>query len=82
MDPVASLPPPAAGEYYLEDLLGCSVRNREGVVLGELSHFLDAPNGMLMVVRGERERCLPASAPCLRRVDLARRQIGIARFSP
>ena len=42
-----------------------------------LDNDLRSSNGMLMVVRGERERCLPASAPCLRRVDLARRQIEV-----
>lgn len=71
------LPPPGAGEYYLEDLLGCTVRNSEGQVLGELTHFLDAPSGVLLVVRGERERWLPGQPPCLRRVDLARREVEV-----
>ncbi|HTW75153.1 MAG TPA: ribosome maturation factor RimM [Steroidobacteraceae bacterium] len=73
----AGLPPLAAREYYREDLLGFQVRNREGVPFGELVHFLEAPAGALMVVRGERERWLPAGPPCLRRVDLARREIEV-----
>lgn len=73
----SELPPPGAREYYREDLLGFQVRNREGVPLGELVHFLEAPAGALMVVRGDRERWLPANAPCLQRVDLARREIEV-----
>ena len=70
---------PAIGprEYYREDLEGFTVRNCEGVVLGVLQHFLEAPAGALMVVRGDKERWLPASAPFLKRVDLERREIEI-----
>jgi 16S rRNA processing protein RimM len=70
---------PATGprEYYREDLEGFTVRNCEGVVLGVLQHFLEAPAGALMVVRGDKERWLPSSAPFLKRVDLERREIEI-----
>ena len=73
------LPSAAPGEYYREDLEGFTVRNTEGVLLGVLQHFLEAPAGALMVVKdeGERERWLPASAPHLKRVDLERREIEI-----
>jgi len=70
---------PATGprEYYREDIEGFTVRNCEGVVLGVLQHFLEAPAGALMVVSGDKERWLPASAPFLKRVDLERREIEI-----
>ena len=70
-------PLPGPREYFRDDLLGFAVHNRAGRWLGTLQHFLDAPGGALMVVRGEREHWLPASAPCLRRVDLAQRQIEV-----
>ena len=70
-------PAPGPREYFRDDLLGFTVRNRAGALLGTLQHFVDAPCGALMVVRGERERWLPAAAPCLRRVDLAQRQIEV-----
>jgi 16S rRNA processing protein RimM len=70
-------PAPGPREYFREDLLGFAVVNREGVQLGTLQHFLDAPGAALMVVRGERELWLPAAAPCLRRVDLAARRIEV-----
>jgi 16S rRNA processing protein RimM len=69
------LPAAGPGEYYREDLEGFTVRNSDGVILGVLQHFLEAPAGALMVVSGEKERWLPATAPFLRRVDLERREI-------
>ena len=68
-------PPVRPGEYYREDLQGFTVRNLEGVLLGTLQHFLEAPAGALMVVTGDKERWLPASAPFLKRVELERREI-------
>lgn len=73
----SALPAPAAREFYQEDLLGFSVRNLEGSLLGELTHFVEAPTGALMVVRGRREYWLPAQPPRLRRVDLARRELVV-----
>ncbi len=70
-------PAPGPREYFREDLLGFAVVNRAGEQLGTLQHFLDAPGGALMVVRGERERWLPAAVPWLRRVDLAARRIEV-----
>jgi 16S rRNA processing protein RimM len=70
---------PAAGEreYFREDLLGFAVRTLSGVTLGHLAHFVEAPSGALMVVRGERERWVPAFAPWLRRVDLVSRLVEV-----
>lgn len=74
----AELPPTGPREYYRDELLGFAVRNGAGALLGELSHFVDAPAGALMVVRGEkRDRWLPASPPHLRRVDSERREIEV-----
>ncbi len=73
----SALPPVREHEYYQEDLLGFAVRTTDGTTLGQLSHFLDAPAGALMVVRGERERWIPAVARYLKRVDLGRREIEV-----
>jgi 16S rRNA processing protein RimM len=74
----AALPAIGAHEFYQDDLLGFSVRNTAGALLGELVHFLEAPAGTLMVVRaGERERWLPAQPPRLRRIDPQQREIVI-----
>ena len=73
----AALPRLAEREYYRTDLTGLRVRNLEGVELGTVSHFVEAPAGALMVVQeaGGREHWVPASPPHLRRVDLAAGEI-------
>lgn len=70
-------PLPAQHEYYCDDLLGFTVRNAQGAILGTLQHFLEAPAGALMVVSGEREQWLPASPPYLKRVDIERREVEV-----
>jgi 16S rRNA processing protein RimM len=72
-----ALPPLAEREYYRADLLGLRVRNLEGVQLGTVSYFVDAPAGVLMVSREEsgHEYWVPAAPPHLQRVDLAAGEI-------
>ena len=67
------LPPPRDREYYRADLVGLRVRNLEGVELGRVGHFVDAPTGPLMVVQGPDapEHWVPATPEYLRKVDLA-----------
>jgi 16S rRNA processing protein RimM len=73
----AALPAAAEREYYREDLLGFTVRNTDGVLLGTLQYFLTAPAVAIMVVRGEREYAVPAGPPHLKRVDLQQRMIEV-----
>lgn len=73
----STLPAAAEREYFREDLLGFTVRNTAGEVLGSLQYFLTAPAVAVMVVRGEREYAVPAGPPHLRRVDLQRREIEV-----
>ena len=69
------LPQAAPGTWYQVDLVGCRVVNEEGIELGVIDHFVDAPAGAVMVVRGEAEHWVPAVAPHLKTVDLASRQV-------
>lgn len=73
----AALPPTAEREYYRADLIGMSVHNLEGVPLGVVSHFVDAPAGAIMVTKGAggREHWVLALPRHLRRVDLAARTV-------
>ena len=68
----AALPPPGKRQYYRADLIGLPVRNVEGVELGRVRHFVDAPAGPLMVVQdgAGREHWVPAVPEHLRKVDL------------
>jgi 16S rRNA processing protein RimM len=75
----AALPPVRDSEYYRADLVGFAVRNLEGVALGTVSHFVDAPAGAVMVTRepGGREHWVLASPKHLRSVDLASRVVVV-----
>lgn len=66
-----ALPPPGERQFYQADLIGLAVRNLEGVELGRVLHFIEAPASPVMVVRGEREHWVAATPRHLRSVDLA-----------
>lgn len=75
--PRSSLPKLGAREYYRADLIGLTVRGAGGAVLGKVDHFIDAPAGAVMVVRGEQDLWLPATPPHLRRIDLTRGEVHV-----
>ena len=57
--PRSRLPKAKPGEYYWVDLEGLEVVNREGTVLGRVSHLFDTAANQVLVVSGERERLIP-----------------------
>lgn len=67
------LPPPGRREHYQADLIGLDVQNLEGVALGTVAHFVDAPGGAVMVVKepSGREHWVLATREYLRKVDIA-----------
>jgi 16S rRNA processing protein RimM len=79
----AELPPTGDREYYRADLIGLEVENLEGIALGRVAYFIDAPAGAVMVVAeredadagapgaSRREHWVLADPAHLRRVDLA-----------
>ena len=79
----AELPPTGDREYYRADLIGFEVANLEGIALGRVAYFIDAPTGPVMVVddrreadpgtdaASRREHWVLADPAHLRRVDLA-----------
>lgn len=79
----AELPPTGDREYYRVDLIGLEVANLEGIALGRVAYFIDAPAGAVMVVDDRmgaaagtpeatrREYWVLADPAHLRRVDLA-----------
>ena len=72
-----ALPPAGERQFYRADLVGLAVWNLEGEALGVVQHFVEAPAGALMVVRGEREHWIPAAPRHLRSVDLGARRIVV-----
>jgi 16S rRNA processing protein RimM len=79
----AELPPTGDREYYRADLIGFEVTNLEGIALGRVAYFIDAPTAAVMVVEdrreadsatdaeSRREHWVLADPAHLRRVDLA-----------
>jgi 16S rRNA processing protein RimM len=75
--PRSELPERDPKEFYRADLIGCEVVNLKGERLGLVQHFLETPQQVLMVVRGEREFWVPAVAQHLRRIDLKARRVTV-----
>jgi 16S rRNA processing protein RimM len=75
--PRSELPQRDDRDYYRADLIGCEVVNLEGIVLGQVLHFIETPAQVLMVVRGTQEFWIPAVPQHLRRVDLAQRRLVV-----
>jgi 16S rRNA processing protein RimM len=75
--PRSELPQRDDRDYYRADLIGCEVVNLEGIVLGQVLHFIETPAQVLMVVRGTQEFWIPAVRQHLRRVDLSERRLVV-----
>lgn len=70
-DAVAPLP---EGRFYVFDLVGLTVADEQGTVLGEVVEVLENPANDLFVVRppdGGRELLLPALKSVVQEIDLA-----------
>lgn len=50
---------PASDDYYWVDLIGLTVENRAGTVLGTITGYVPTGGHDVMVVAGERERLIP-----------------------
>lgn len=55
----AQLPKTRQNEYYWSDLVGLSVENTDGVEFGVISSLLETGANDVVIVQGERERCIP-----------------------
>lgn len=66
-----ALPKPAAGEVYTFQLIGLTVRTESGLELGRLTDIVQTGANPIYVVRGDRERLLPAPPEFVKAVDLA-----------
>ncbi len=75
--PRERLPPLAEGEHYRDDVVGFTVRNVEGVELGQVDYFTDLPAGAVMVVKGQAEHWLPVTKQHVLRIDAGERLIEV-----
>jgi len=65
-----SLPDPGPGTAYAYQLVGLRVRTEDGRELGILADIVETGANPVYVVRGDRERLLPAPPEFVRAVDL------------
>lgn len=73
----SELPKLGAKEHYRVDLIGMSVCRMDGERLGQIAQFIDTAGHAVMVVEGEREHLIPATAEYLRRVDRNERTVWV-----
>jgi 16S rRNA processing protein RimM len=75
--PRAELPPPDPDSFYVFDLVGLTVEEEGGRALGRVSDVVHAPaNDVLELDTG---RFLPLVETCVKKVDLDRGRIEVAR---
>jgi 16S rRNA processing protein RimM len=76
----SSFPTPPADEYYWVDLIGLSVLNRQGEVLGIVEGLIDTGPHSVLRVKPEgaaEERLVPFVSAYVDEVDLAKRLIRV-----
>lgn len=73
--PLDALPKLADEEYYWSELIGLSVINQEGQVLGEVIEVLETGANDVLVVKGETEHLVPYTKAVVLKVDLSAHQI-------
>ena len=57
------------GGYFIQDIIGAEVVTEDGESIGALAEAIDAPASMIYVVRGERERLIPAVPEFILKTD-------------
>ena len=58
------------GEYFLQDIIGIEVADRDGNVIGILKEIFEAPASNVYVVRGESEHLIPAVPEFIIKTDV------------
>ena len=58
-----------AGRFFIQDIIGARVVTESGEEVGTLREVLDAPAGMVYIVRGETEHLIPAVDEFVLRTD-------------
>lgn len=57
--PRSDLPPLKENEYYWSDLVGLTVINKAGTILGKVIYLMETGSNDVMVVKGEKEVAIP-----------------------
>lgn len=77
--PREALPSPADDEYYWADLIGLTVENTDGIVLGTVEGLISTgAHDVLQIQDSEQQRLIPFVAAYVQDVDLTARRIRVA----
>ena len=72
------LPPPAEGEFYFRDVIGCEVFLTDGRRIGTIEEIIATGANDVFVVRGEgKEVLVPVIADVVKEIDVAARRVVI-----
>jgi len=76
--PRSELPEAGEDEYYWSDLIGLSVVNQQGVVLGKVTELMETGANDVLVVEGEHgQRLIPFVGQFVLNVNLAEASISV-----
>ncbi|MBV8679235.1 MAG: ribosome maturation factor RimM [Aquitalea sp.] len=76
--PRSELPEAGSDEYYWSDLIGLSVVNQQGVVLGKVTELMETGANDVLVVEGEHgQRLIPFVGQFVLDVSLAEARISV-----
>lgn len=72
------LPPLGKNEYYWSDLIGLTVINQNGQVLGKVSYLMETGSNDVLVVKGEKEHAIPyLLGRYITSIDLTKQEIHV-----
>jgi 16S rRNA processing protein RimM len=76
--PLDDLAPLAEDEFFIFDLIGLSVKTKEGVHIGKLTDVMELPANDVYVVSGEKKEFLiPAIKDVIISIDLSKKEVII-----
>ena len=65
------------GKFFLADLIGFEVIDKDGYGLGSVNEFFENPAHPIMVVKGENEHMIPAIPEFIKEIDADNRLITV-----
>ena len=72
----SQLPPLPQDEYYWSDLVGLTVLNTQGEVLGTVSYLIETGANDVLVVKGDKEHAIPyLPGSVVVNIDLAKKEM-------
>jgi 16S rRNA processing protein RimM len=74
----SQLPELGKNEYYWSDLVGLTVINKHGDVLGTVSYLIETGSNDVLVVKGQKEHAIPyLLGDVILKVDLEKKEIHV-----